>query len=102
MAQHSRWPFVFEPVQDAIHPRGRQMPATLAHLVCALADVARGMRKVEHAQRIVAMALHKPLDPLRSILDRTHVLGSLDATPPHFGDFPDRQTSRQGPGVQST
>jgi len=43
------------------------------------------MRKVENAQRIVAMALHKPLDPLRPILDRTDLLGSLDTAPAHFG-----------------
>jgi len=30
------------------------------------------------------MARHKPLDPLRPILDGTHLLGSLNASPAHF------------------
>ncbi len=102
MAQHARWPLVLEPVQDAIHPLGRQMPSTVAHLVCDLTEVARCMGKVEHAQRIVPMTLDKVLDPLGSILDGTDVLGALDAPPAHFRDFPDPQTSRQAPCVQST
>jgi hypothetical protein len=58
--------------------------------------------KVENAQRIVAMALHKALNPLCPIGDSTHLLGSLYATPAHFRGFPDQQTSRRWPGVQST
>ena len=42
------------------------------------------MRKVENAQCIVPMALHKVLDPLCSILDGAHFLGSLNATSAHF------------------
>jgi hypothetical protein len=78
------------------------MPSTLAHLVCDLIDVASRVGKVENTQRIVAMALHKALDPLRPILDRTHFLGSLNTAPAHFRDFPDQQTSRRWPCVQST
>src|SRR5216683_8263836 len=84
MAQHPCWPLVLEPVQDALHPLGRQMPSPVAHLVCDLTEVASCMCKVENALRIVAMALHKVLDPLCPILDGTYLLGSLDAPPAHF------------------
>src|SRR5437588_6155354 len=84
VTQHARWSLMLEAVQNAIHPRGRQMSATLAHLVCTFIDVAGGMRKIENAQRIVAMTLHKPLDPLRPILDRTDMLGALDTPSAEF------------------
>src|SRR5260370_7228727 len=60
LAQHPRWPLVLEPVQDAIHPLGRQMPSPVAYLVCDLIEVARCMGKVEHAQRVLPMALRHP------------------------------------------
>src|SRR6266568_841053 len=60
------------------------MSSTLAHLVCYLIDVAGSMGKVENAQRIMTMALHKPLDPLCPILDGTHLFGSLNASPAQF------------------
>jgi hypothetical protein len=101
MAQHPGWPLVLEPVQDAIHPLGRQMPSPLAHLVCDLTEVARGMGKVENAQRIVPMALDKVLDPLGPILDSTDVLGALAAPPAKRSRWPDPQTSRQTPCAQS-
>ena len=56
------------------------MPSPLAHLVCYLTDVASCMGKVENAQRIMPMALHKPLDPLCSVLNGTHFFGALDAS----------------------
>src|SRR6516162_9919960 len=60
------------------------MPCSLAHLVCDLADVASRMRIIQNTQGIVAMAVHKSLNPLRSILNGTHLLGSLNASPAHF------------------
>ena len=42
------------------------------------------MRKVENTHCIMAMTLHKPLDPLCSILDGTHLCGALNASPPQF------------------
>ena len=39
------------------------------------------MGKVEHTQRIMPMALHKSLDPLCPVLDRTDLLGALNASP---------------------
>src|SRR5579884_3036581 len=59
MVQHAGRSLMFEPVQEAIFPLSRQMAAPLAHLDGNLTDVAGGMGKVENAQRIVAMALHK-------------------------------------------
>src|SRR5438045_3482858 len=84
MQEHPCWSLVFEPVQDAILPFGRQMSSTLTHLVCNFINIACCVRKVENAQRIVAMALHKPLDPLRPILDGTHFLGSLNTPSAEF------------------
>src|SRR5260370_20861566 len=84
MQEHPRWPLMFEPVQDVIFPFGRQMSSTLTYLVCHFIDIACCMRKVENAQRIVAMALHKPLDPLRPILDGAYLLGSLDTASAEF------------------
>jgi len=78
------------------------MSSTLAHLVCNLTDITGCMRKIQDAHCIVAMALHKPLDPLGPILDSTDVLGSLDSAPAQFRDFPDQQRSRRRPCVQST
>src|SRR5690348_8412868 len=60
------------------------MPARLAYLVCNLADVAARMGKIQNAHRIVAMATHQSLNPLRPVLDSTHLLGSLNASPAHF------------------
>ena len=75
---------MFESVQDAIYPFGRQMPSPLAYLLCDLVDVACCMRKIQNTECIVPMTVHKPLDPLRPILDGTHLLGSLNASSAHF------------------
>src|SRR6266567_9499223 len=84
MQEHTCWPLMFEPMHNPIHPPGRQMSSTLAHLVCNLIDVAGCMRKVENAQRIMTMALHKALNPLGPILDGTHFFGSLNTPSTHF------------------
>jgi hypothetical protein len=47
-------------------------------------DVACCVSEIQNAQRIVAMPTHKPLNPLRSILESTDLLGSLYPSPSHL------------------
>lgn len=73
MTQNSVRSVVFEPMQDPIEPLGGEVTSTGSNQLRNLAEIACCMGKVPDAQGITPMTLHKARQPLRSILDGTHL-----------------------------
>ena len=69
--QHPLGSLVFEPMQHAVEPPGRQSASCSLHGLTDVADRASRMRKIENAHRIGTMVVDQARPPLRAILHRT-------------------------------
>src|SRR5437763_11981726 len=77
--QDSCWSVVLEFMQLLSQPLLGQTGASSPHQLSNLTEIACRMGKVENAHRIRPMQIYKALDPLGSILHRTHLFGLTDS-----------------------